>query len=107
MEISVGDGRKTAFWEDLWIGQNSLKATYPVFYSIYLQRNASISQMWNHQWRNFNFRRALNDWEIQIVAAMLQLLGAFCGIIDQVDSLRLKRNSKGIFSIKSVYWLMN
>lgn len=32
--ISVGDNSTTAFWEDRWIGDGSLKSTFPDLYSI-------------------------------------------------------------------------
>lgn len=85
------DNRK----EVAWIGQNNLKITYHALYSICLRGNPSINQMWN-KWDS-NFRRALNDWEIENVAAMLELLESFSGISERSESLRWKWNSTGIF----------
>lgn len=42
--ILVGDGSKTAFWEDHWIGDSSLKSTSSDLYSISSQTRNQINK---------------------------------------------------------------
>uniref|UniRef100_A0A0V0IIW1 Putative ovule protein n=1 Tax=Solanum chacoense TaxID=4108 RepID=A0A0V0IIW1_SOLCH len=66
--ISVGNGLKTDFWNEIWKGDDSLRNLFPNLYTLSLQRSATVAQVWSQQGWNLVFRRALNDWEIENVA---------------------------------------
>uniref|UniRef100_M0ZX96 Uncharacterized protein n=1 Tax=Solanum tuberosum TaxID=4113 RepID=M0ZX96_SOLTU len=60
--------------------------------------------MWSiHGW-NFNFRRALNDWEVQRVADFLMVINDFNETTNAPDRPVWKLHSKGVFTVKSCYW---
>ena len=44
---SVGDGVKIDFWNELWIGDDTLRSTFPQLYIISLQKDAAVSQVWS------------------------------------------------------------
>lgn len=40
--VLVGNGTNTAFWNDLWIGDNTLAEAYPALHSHSTRPNASV-----------------------------------------------------------------
>ncbi|WMV24062.1 hypothetical protein MTR67_017447, partial [Solanum verrucosum] len=49
------------------------------------QDKATISQLWSPQGWNLRFRRAFNDWEIERVINLFQVLNAFPGTSTKPD----------------------
>jgi hypothetical protein len=37
--FKLGDGKKTRFWEDVWLGEKSLAQQYPTLYTIVRRKN--------------------------------------------------------------------
>uniref|UniRef100_A0A0V0H523 Putative ovule protein n=1 Tax=Solanum chacoense TaxID=4108 RepID=A0A0V0H523_SOLCH len=62
-----------------------------------------VAQVWSPQGWNLIFRRAMNDWEINRVADLLQILNAYPGVIVGYDLPIWKLHSKGSFTVKSCY----
>lgn len=98
---------KIEFWNELWIGERSLKSLFPDLFLLSQQTRATIAQMWSIQGWNFNFRRALNDWEVQRVADFLMVINDFNGTTNAPDRPVWKLHSKGAFTVKSCYWRRN
>lgn len=63
--INVENGRKTLFWDDVWVGQTPLRQQYPDIYNLNQQKLATIAEVKNAQGWNMTFRRFLNDWEAE------------------------------------------
>lgn len=105
--ISVGNGLKTDFWNEIWKGDDSLRNLFPNLYTLSLQRSATVAQVWSQQGWNLVFRRALNDWEIEDVARLLEVLNTPPAISQRKDKPIWKLHSKGMFTVKSCYWRIN
>uniref|UniRef100_A0A0V0GK97 Putative ovule protein n=1 Tax=Solanum chacoense TaxID=4108 RepID=A0A0V0GK97_SOLCH len=45
--IKVGYGRKTMFWNDVWVGQTPLRQQFPDIYNLNQQNLATISEVKN------------------------------------------------------------
>ncbi|WMV14116.1 hypothetical protein MTR67_007501 [Solanum verrucosum] len=105
--ISVGNGLKTNFWNEIWKGDDSLRNLFPNLYTLSLQRSATVAQVWSQQGWNLVFRRALNDWEIEDVARLLEVLNTPPAISQRKDEPIWKLHSKGMFTVKSCYWRIN
>ena len=43
--IKIGDGGRTLFWEEVWVGQASLKVNFPYLFSLSVQKVATVKQM--------------------------------------------------------------
>jgi len=84
-----------------------MRILFPDLYIISLQQNDTIAQMWSPQGWNLMFRRALNDWEVERVADLLQALNLFPGINAESDKPVWKLHSRGVFTVKSCYWERN
>lgn len=102
IKVEVGNGAKASFWDDNWLEQDNLKTIYPDTYSLSVQRENLISQIWSPQGWNLLFRRPLNDWEIERFSNMLSLLQQFKGLSGNGDKL-LWINNEGKFTVKSAY----
>jgi len=107
ISFKIGDGVKTDFWNEIWIGDRDLKTLFPDLFILSLQQMATVAQVWTPQGWDLIFRRALNDWEISRVAGLLQVLNPFPGVTEGPDSPIWKLHNKGSFTVKSCYWNMN
>jgi len=45
----VSNGRGTSFWKDRWIGDKPLAVTFPRLFSISLQKEAKVRDLWTLQ----------------------------------------------------------
>lgn len=67
INISIGDGRSIAFWTDEWVDGKSLKNLFPRIFSIILQKEETLAEVFQRKeelfgW-DFQFRRSLFIWE--------------------------------------------
>ncbi|RYR07607.1 hypothetical protein Ahy_B05g075001 [Arachis hypogaea] len=67
VRMSVGNGSKTKFWEDKWLGDFSLRDKFPILFVVSSNKNEVITNcgfwdglLWN--W-NLRWRRCLFEWE--------------------------------------------
>lgn len=63
-KIRIENGKKTLFWDDIWIGQHSLKSLFLDLYILSHLKNATVMEVRDNLGWNFIFRRLLNDWEV-------------------------------------------
>ena len=80
--FKVDNGNIVRFWEDIWLGENSLEAQYPSLFRISSFKSRPISEFWDQSitslgdspsW-NFHFPRNLLDREICQLQQLLQSL---------------------------------
>jgi hypothetical protein len=57
--FEVQDGSQTRFWEDLWLGRESLNVKYPALYNLVKKKNMSVAQVLSTTPLNVSFRRVL------------------------------------------------
>lgn len=107
VSITVGNDLRTDFWNEVWIGENSLRNSFPHLYTLSSQKNARVSHVWSQQGWDLVFRRALNDWEIEEVASLLEVLNSHPTLSMRSDKPRWKLHIKGVFTEKSCYWELN
>jgi hypothetical protein len=43
--FKVGNGKKTRFWEDVWLGEQPLAQQYPSLYNIVRQKNILVADV--------------------------------------------------------------
>jgi hypothetical protein len=77
----VGNGNITSFWDEHWIGDQSLRQRFPRLFGISMQRNEMIHKMgrmiggrwqWELQWR-----RSLFAWEEEQFRDFLDIIAPF------------------------------
>ena len=55
----IRDGLEVHFWEDIWLGNASLREQYPTLYNIAREKNNTIAQVLSASPPNISFRRDL------------------------------------------------
>ncbi|RVW50024.1 Retrovirus-related Pol polyprotein from transposon RE1 [Vitis vinifera] len=106
MDLKVGKGNRVLFWMDKWCGNEALSQTFPQLFTLAGYKNAKVCEVWDSSlgqggW-NLSLARDLNDWEIDQIGEMLNLLKDF-RISQEEDSVRWKREGNGVFGAKGAY----
>ncbi|WMV10212.1 hypothetical protein MTR67_003597 [Solanum verrucosum] len=105
--INVGNGRKTLFWNDTWMGQTPLRQQFPDIYILNQQKMATIVEVRNEQGWNLIFRRFLNDWEVERMTQFYNTLEQAKNLTCEEDKLTWKLEKDGKFKVKSAYKLLD
>ena len=71
------DGSQIRFWEDIWLGNRTLKSQFPSLFNIVRRRHATVAEVFSTTPLNISFRRALvgdklHDW-LRIVDMLLNI----------------------------------
>ncbi|RVW55063.1 hypothetical protein CK203_066961 [Vitis vinifera] len=103
MDLKVGKGNRVLFWMDKWCGNEALSQTFPQLFTLAGHKNAKVCEVWDSSlgqggW-NLSLARDFNDWEIDQIGEMLNLLKDF-RISQEEDSVRWKREGNGVFGAK-------
>ncbi|WMV25830.1 hypothetical protein MTR67_019215 [Solanum verrucosum] len=106
-KVEVGDGSKTSFWEDKWNGSVHMKQLHPELFILCQHQQATVATMWTGQGWNLFLRRNLQDWEIDEVAEFQDSVGSFSNLTEKKDLLVWQNDTKGQFSVNSIYKELN
>lgn len=102
----VGNGKRTKFWEDHWFGTCSLATQFWDIYILVHEHNCSIADIWDGVNLKLTFRRSVDQnfllrwYDLVHIAESIQLS-------NEEDSLVWKFESKGIYSVSSMYAIVN
>ena len=106
MSFKVGKGTSIRFWKDPWCGDVELSWRFPHLFNVAAQRNATVGDMWDQNsgqggW-NLRFIRGFNDWELNMVGDLLQILRSQRITLEE-DSTLWKGGKNGKFGVKEAY----
>ena len=81
IEFKVGKGTRVMFWTDKWCGNAALSQIFPQLFTLAVHRNATVNEVWDSSlgqegW-NLRFARDFNDWELDQIRDMFNLLRDF------------------------------
>jgi hypothetical protein len=105
----VGNGNSTSFWNDQWIGDQTLRLRFPRLFGISVQRDEVICNMgqmelghwnWHLQWR-----RHLFVWEEEQYRHLLEIIAPFVPLGEDDKWLWLGDDLIG-FTVNSAYLLL-
>ena len=101
--FKVGKGTRILFWMDKWCGNEALSQMFPQLFTLAGNRNAKASEVWDSSlgqggW-NLRLARDFNDWELEQIGNMLNLLKDFRTSTEE-DAVRWKREGNGVFGAK-------
>jgi hypothetical protein len=103
----VGDGKRTRFWHDVWIGSVPLKMIFPKLFLAALNPDASVAMNYDlnsHSW-DIRFKRVFGREEMRSWEHLLQMLEPIF-LSDQKDRVRWAFENDGEYTSKSMYkWL--
>jgi hypothetical protein len=63
--FKLQDGKQIRFWEDKWLGDNTLKEQYPNLYNIVPKKSARVAKIFSTQPLNVSFTRCLVATNLQ------------------------------------------
>jgi hypothetical protein len=89
-------------WDDIWVGNKSLKAKYPSLYNIVRDLHATVSKVMSITPLNISFRRALVDnklieW-LHLVATI-----SYVQLVEGSDYFKWSLTKSGLFFVRSIY----
>ena len=105
--FSLGDNRRIRFWKDVWCGEEALCSLFPTMFSLAVQKDAMVSELWNHfreegGWAP-TFLRPLNDWEMEEVGSFLSFIHRKKIKPEIEDNLLVNESRLGNFSVRTMY----
>ena len=111
VQIRVGDGSRTRFWDDVWCLDVPLKEAFPGLYRLacikdvtvadsVLFRGAAIS------WE-VNLTRTMQDWELETISAFLELLYSTTIKRNEEDRMCWRPSLTKGFHVKSYYKVLS
>jgi hypothetical protein len=99
----IGNGQRTLFWEDLWVGDKPLREKFPRLY--FLTVNFTVARVFNEGWGCIRFRRVL----FGETAKLWQELKNLCQNVtlsNVEDRSKWLLTKNGVFTVKSLYNLL-
>ncbi|RVX00224.1 putative ribonuclease H protein [Vitis vinifera] len=108
--FKVGKGNRVLFWTDKWCGNEALAQSYPQLFTLAGHKNAKVCEVWDSSmgqggW-NLRLTRDFNDWEMEQIGDMLNLLKDFRTSLEE-DLVRWKREGNGVFGAKGAYNILS
>nr|CAN80785.1 hypothetical protein VITISV_022938 [Vitis vinifera] len=103
----IGNGRRTRFWWDIWVGDSKLKDLFPLLFRIATHKSVVMADLWGRQgggdggWE-VHFRRSFQDWELEEMTRFLDYISTV-KVQEGEDSLVWKIERRGKFNVKSYY----
>jgi len=86
----VGSGKNISLWEDMWVGNVTLKSKFPRLYSISVDKDIPLNLcgVWsNSVWSwNLIWRRDLFEWEMPQLCQFLEVVQGLSPILTFDDS---------------------
>lgn len=109
LRLLVGKGNRTFLWEDLWLGDKTLKERFPRLFRAARIKMALVKEVFRVSssgvsW-HFDFRRELRGFEEDSLNELKAQLGVFSMDLESDDELVWMGDSSGIFSLKSLIQL--
>ena len=102
----VGNGRMVRFWEDTWHGNAPLATQCWDLYYLVHEKNKIIVELWDGTELKYTFRRVFPD-DLMIQWLDLVNILRLTQFSDDDDSLIWQYDTKGGYSSKSLYAIVN
>ncbi|XP_020253791.1 uncharacterized protein LOC109830842 [Asparagus officinalis] len=107
---TIGSGERIRFWEDKWIGHNSLSSLFPSLYQLALSSNVNVRSQGffrDNAWHwSLLLRRCIPHMSRTDKSNLLNLIGSY-QISTHSDIPIWSLTTNGMYSVKSFYQLLN
>ena len=95
-------GTQIRFWEDIWVGNSTLKVQYPSLYNIARKKHATVSSVFDRVPLNVTFRRSLQGQNLILWYELVNKI-ANVQLNDNKNRFRWNITSNGLFTVQSMY----
>uniref|UniRef100_A0A2N9FL13 Reverse transcriptase zinc-binding domain-containing protein n=1 Tax=Fagus sylvatica TaxID=28930 RepID=A0A2N9FL13_FAGSY len=105
--FKVGDGSRVKFWLDTWCGNQPFRDSFPELFRLTRVPDASAADHLqilgsSHHW-DIIFSRQAQDWELETVTALMELLYSYPIQWGSLDALYWRPSSHKVFTVRSYY----
>ena len=110
LPFTVGDDSRIKFWHDSWCGDQPLLERFLELFRLARVPEASVADHLqylgsSHHW-DIDFSRSVQDWELEEVAAFMELLYSCPIRRGSLDSLCWRPSSCKVFVVRSYYSIL-
>ncbi|KAL4285443.1 hypothetical protein GQ457_16G011680 [Hibiscus cannabinus] len=106
LSVQVGDGIHILFWDDVWLGNSSLKDQFPRFYALSCNKSGKVADFGRKigaRWVwHIPLRRGLFDRELPYWQEFMSRLNTFQSSVSGHDWVQWLGSSDDSFSVKSL-----
>jgi hypothetical protein len=100
-KIVVGNGCRTSFWKNSWIGNGPLAVKFPILFDWALDKDVTVNKVLSSDFDALSFRRRMMG-SLQVLYDELVALCTNCTLTDQEDKVNWCLGNKG-FTVNSLY----
>ena len=100
--FTIMDGSEVRFWEDIWLGNASLREQYPALYAIARDKSNTIAQVLSSSPPNIWFRRDLIGPRLLSWHNLLSRLDSI-NLTQGRDVFHWKLTTSGSYTVDSMY----
>ena len=100
--FAIKDGSEIRFWEDIWLGNSSLREQYPALYTIARDKNNTIAHVLSSSPPNISLRQDLIDPRLMSWHNLLSRLDSI-NLTQGRDVFRWNLTTSGSFTVDSMY----
>jgi len=110
----IGNGSRIKFWEDWWVGEQTLKEKFPRLYGVSVLKDKMVSEfclrndfgnphvfIWRIPWR-----RGLFEWEKELQNQLEELINNVVWNTDMFDQWCWVGESVNVYTVHSGYWAL-
>ncbi|GFP87170.1 hypothetical protein PHJA_000860700 [Phtheirospermum japonicum] len=110
LERVLGNGRRISFWEEVWVGGESLKSIFPRLFSVSLDKKKNVGEMgvWEgSEWRwEWNWRRQIFDFKLNAFDDLVSLVSRCCLKEELNDAWRWRGSPTEKYVTRDAYGLL-
>jgi hypothetical protein len=97
----VGNGCRTSFWKNFWIGDGPLAVMFPILFDLTIDKDITVNKVLSSNFDALSFRRRMTD-NLQGLYDDLVALCSDYNLSNQEDKLIWRLGNKG-FTVNSLY----
>jgi hypothetical protein len=101
-KFQIGDGRSVSFWEDNWLGDFTISASFPRLFAISLEPSITVRKAFDNGLDNMRFRRAIIGVRKELWINLKKLC-VNVSFSNEQDGLYWLLTDSGQFTTKSFY----
>jgi hypothetical protein len=104
--VTLGDGCRTSFWLDGWIGNKPLSIQFSALFSHVQHTNVTVAESFSENSWRLKFRHIASHRVERELDALFNLIGGIT-LNDEPDIRSMRFGAHKNFSVKACYYTMN